>query len=180
MSMAPFSRFWGAARERPPWEDGPLIYSLLREWDGNGPHQLLIGAASTSGNHASQSTGGHGEPSVADLVQRVLNALKRLVHKNDDKRRIELYRVALRVPIFRCADELLDTLRRQDVVGPKDVRPHARWLIKVAAHREPLLLGVALLGLAGTKEDVLDLQVIGKHNDFSPLVVLAIKNLLGE
>jgi hypothetical protein len=65
-------------------------------------------------------------------------------------------------------------------VGPKDVRPHARWSVNIAAHREPLLLGVLLLGLAGTKEDVADLQVIGKHDDFSPLVALAIMNLLGE
>jgi hypothetical protein len=180
MSMSAFSRFWGAAKERPPWEDGPLIFSLLREWDGNGAQPFLTGAAIASGNHTSHSSGGRGEPSVADLVQSVLNALKHLVQKNDDKRRIELYRVALKVPIGRCADELLDTLRRQDAVGPKDVRPHARWLVSIAAHREPLLLGVVLLGLAGTKEDVLDLQLIGKHNDFSPLVALAIKNLLGE
>src|SRR5262249_46560117 len=65
------------------------------------------------------------------------------------------------------ADAILEGLTKQEEIGPDDVRPHARWLVQSATHREPLKLGIVLLGAAGTEEDLDDLVALARHDEFT-------------
>jgi hypothetical protein len=162
--MAPFMKSWWRVTNPRPWEISSSIYRLLRDWNGREALALPEMLAETE----------------RAVVDEVIEALKALVHRSDDKRRMALYQLAMRTPMLYFGDRILDALRRQSSVGPKDLRPHARWLLRHSAHSEPLRLGILLLGMAGTKEDVADLNVLGRHDEFAPLVATAVRNLLGE
>jgi hypothetical protein len=189
-AMSAFWKMWWTPPRRPPWQSGPTLLSVLRQWDGRQPIRFLddtavvenaIGIASDAEKgvspHDSDRADAH---SNIGRVQIVLDSLTNLVRKNDDKRRIALYEIAMKVPMSRYGDQVLDALKRQSVIGAKDVRPHARWLVHHAAHCEPLRLGILLLGLAGTKDDTADLQVIAKHDAFARFAAMAMNNLLGD
>jgi hypothetical protein len=84
--------------------------------------------------------GAVGEHDEARHVITTVSALARLVREGTDDARAALYRLYLDQTISPHADAILEELRRQDEFGPDDLRPHARWLVRHAAHREPLKL----------------------------------------
>lgn len=53
----------------------------------------------------------------------------------------------------------------------------ARWLITEARHREPVKLGIALLGLGHSPEDREVLRILGRHEEFTLYVAVALANM---
>lgn len=114
----------------------------------------------------------------ADFVDRVMGALLRLIHNNDDEARASFYSLALGEHVVAYADAVVDRLQAQTRIGPTDVRPHARWLVQNARHREPLKLGMVLLGATVIPEDLEDLMVLARHDEFALYAAIAVCNLL--
>src|SRR5262249_46221982 len=103
------------------------------------------------------------------LIPAMIAALSNLVGANDDRARAALYRTFLSlthlaVPV---AAPLVNALRAQHPFSAEQLRPHVRWLVRIAAHREPLKFGISLLDFAGTEEDLDDLKVLARHDEFT-------------
>ncbi len=50
----------------------------------------------------------------------------------------------------------------------------ARWLVTESRHREPVKLGIALLGLSHTADDRNVLKILGRHEEFTLFVAVAL------
>jgi hypothetical protein len=173
-----------------PWDDGSSIMSALRAWDGQGafelpdekapePNQLRFASGAWDGiaTHHMRRADEHSE---ARVVHGVISGLKKLCQANDDAARVALYQFLLNETVVAYADTIVEELTRQEELGPNEVRPHARWLVQTASHREPLKLGLLLLGLAGTEEDLDDIKVLARHDEFTLYAAVAAANLLQD
>jgi hypothetical protein len=139
-----------------PWATGPAILPTLRAWAGRDLCPLpdeppdigskLRFAPGAWDGITTHHMGAAGEHDEARHVLTTVAALARLVRENADEARATLYRLYLDQTISQHADAILEELRRQNEFGPVDLRPQARWLVEHAVHREPLKLGIVLLG----------------------------------
>jgi len=82
---------------------------------------------------------------------------------------------------------MIQELCRQREFGQDDLRPHARWLVRAARHREPLKLGILLLGLSGAEDDLSGVEgdlenlfVVARHDEFTLFAAIAIGKLLED
>ena len=151
-----------------PWNAGPALYEVICGWKEPSPCELpdeITGEAGQIrfaagawdgilGHHVS----GLDEQEEARLIDRLIAALDRLIKRDDDASRVHLYQLLQGESLIRHIDLFLRELTEQDKIGPADVRPHALWLVRHAAHRNPLKFGLALLGVSGAPEDIQDLS----------------------
>ncbi len=173
-----------------PWLTGPSILSAIRAWQGREPCPLPDEEPAT-GNKirfapgawdgiATHHMGRAGEHDEARHVLATVEALARLMRENDDDPRADLYRLYLETTVSPHADALVEEVTRQWEFGPDELRPHARWLVRHAGHREPLKLGIVLLGLCGTEGDLDDLKQLARHDEFTLFAAVAAGNLLAD
>ncbi len=185
--------FWrkpSDAVDRPPWEQGSPILQRIRDWNGSQPLELpdeepasvdkVRFASGAWDGILTTHMGASGEHEEAKFVHDVLNALITLVRSDDERSRRDLYRLSLDQSIVPYADAFIEELSRQREFGPESLRVHARWLVHTATHREPLKLGVLLLGLSGTAEDIDDLITISRHDEFTLFAAIAVANILDD
>jgi hypothetical protein len=118
------------------------------------------------------------EHTEAKLVHAALAALKRLLRSDDDTSRAELYRVFLNNPVTPCATALAQEVVRHQELDAEELQRHARWLVRVAAHREPLKVGIILLGLVRTDDDLSSLMTLARHDEFTLHAAFAAGNRL--
>ncbi len=75
-------------------------------------------------------------------------------------------------------DTMLTRLRRTRRLPKGRLRLLALWLARLAPDRNPVKVGIALLNLAGTAQDVDLLMAVGRHDEFTLYAVVALRNLL--
>jgi hypothetical protein len=163
---------------------------VIRSWDGRQPLKLpddeppepnkvsfASGAWDGIATHHMAATEEHRE---ASLVTRTLKAFGQLVRKDSDRNRAALYSLLMKESVIPFADALVEELARQTDFGPAEARPHARWLLGNACHREPLKLGIILTGLCGDADDLDDLKAVARHDEFTLYAVVAAGNLLDD
>ena len=173
-----------------PWATGPAILPTLRAWTGRDPCPLpdeppalgskLRFAPGAWDGIATHHLGAAGEHDEARHVLTTVAALARLCRESTDAARVAVYRLYLEQTVSPHADAILEELRRQDEFGPDHLRPHARWLVRHAAHREPLKLGVLLTGACGAEGDITDLAELARHDEFTLFAAVAAGNLVGD
>jgi hypothetical protein len=173
-----------------PWNAGPALYEVIRDWDGSSPCELPDEASGDAGqirfapgawdgilgHHVS----GLDEQEEARLIARLVAALDRLIARDDDASRVHLYDLLQGESLIRHIDLFLRELTEQDRVGPAEVRPHALWLVRHAAHRNPLKFGLALLGVSGSIDDLDDLRTLASHDEFTLYAAVAAANLVED
>jgi hypothetical protein len=173
-----------------PWLPGPSILTAIRAWHGREPSPLPDEEPAT-GNKirfapgawdgiATHHMGRAGEHDEARHVLATVEALTRLVREGNDAARTDLYRLYLDETVSAHADALVEEVTRQREFGPDELRPPARWLVRCAAHREPLKLGIVLLGLCGTEDDLDNLKELARHDEFTLFAAVAAGNLLAD
>src|SRR5262245_40823612 len=177
------------SKSTPPWLPGPSILSVLRscppaevggtcplpddEPEADNVLQFAPGALDGIATHHM------GTPDENPAVATV-DALAKLVRANTDAARTRLYRLYLETTLAPHADAVVEEIVRRQSFTREAVRPHARWLLQNAAHREPFKLGILLLGLSGTPEDLDDLRNAARHDEFTLFAAVAVGNLLGD
>lgn len=117
------------------------------------------------------------ETEEADFVYGVMDLLTRLVRGEGDPVRAALYRALCGVTFVRFCDTLLDELRRSGL-DRRGLHPTARWLLDASSHPEPLKLGIALLEVCGDQEDLPDLMLLARHDEFTIFVADALWGLV--
>ena len=173
-----------------PWNAGPALFEVIRGWQSSSPCELPDEATGEAGqirfaagawdgilgHHVS----GLDEQEEARLIDRLIAALNRLIARDDDASRVHLYEQLQGESLIRHIDLFLRELTEQDKVGPAEVRPHALWLIRHAAHRNPLKFGLALLGVSGAPDDIEDLRTLAGHDEFTLYAAVAAANLVED
>jgi hypothetical protein len=95
----------------------------------------------------------------------------------DEEARALLYEAAREDGIVFALDEALAAL---DNVPQQAIAELGRELIRAAQHREPLKLAVALVGRAGSRDDVPLLETLARHDEFSRVAGTALASVLDD
>ena len=179
-----------AERESPwPWQNRAPILAAIRGWDGRTTLQLadepeakgaLRYASGALDGIVTHHMGSASARDQSDVVSSVLFSLERLARTQSDQARAALYELVMRGPMAAHADAIVDRLAAQRRLSRGDVLGPARWLVRTAAHREPLKLGIVLLGISGSSEDVEELMVLGRHDEFTLYAAVAVANLVDD
>lgn len=112
----------------------------------------------------------------AEAAEVVAAAITAAIATPDHERLVSLYALVEPIKALDVVDALLDTLRRQ-TVARDDVRDLGVWLATTAPDREPVKLGIALLGATGLDEQALDIvRLLGRHEEFTLFAAVALRN----
>jgi len=186
-------RLW---RRTPAWTppgsrgDGPTpLLELIRAWDGkdelelpdDGPPDWDLGEVRFANGAIDGILLNHITPpedeetsararAIADAVERVATTL---AEADMDR----LYAVAREEALITAGDAIVDELRKREGIDAERLWAIGKWLVETAAHREPLKLGILILGLGATDDDVAILKTLARHDEFTLFAAVAIGNL---
>lgn len=90
-----------------------------------------------------------------------------------------LYKASLDGNAVELVDDLLEGLARAGI-GREALATVARRLVMQGAHRNPVKLGIAMLGLSGEPPDLVAIRTLGRHEDFTLYAAVAAANLLED
>ncbi|MEW6279556.1 MAG: hypothetical protein AB1758_13085 [Candidatus Eremiobacterota bacterium] len=168
-----------------PWEPGPSIFSILESWTGPGEASLpdeaegqIRWASGAQDGVRSHHMGSMEEAREAELVYRLVDLVQAAATR--EPAREELYRFCLQESILGVVDPLLEELERRDAPDWPGLPELARFLVTRASHREPLKLGIALLGLVGQPTDLDVLEALAEHDEFTLFAAVAGARLAGD
>jgi hypothetical protein len=157
--------------QRPPTEAEafPKLPDDQRRW----PSGQVAYAAGTWDAVIAREGGTDAPSEVGDLIIDALTGVQPSVPKL-----AELYQRLVAENALDYIDTMLTRLRRTRRLPAGRLRLLALWLVRVAPDRNPVKVGIALLNLAGTADDVDLLMTVGRHDEFTLYSVVALRNLL--
>ncbi len=118
-----------------------------------------------------------GNSKVANQIARRLYwLLRKQVSKPTDGNRRATYLYAMGHEVIDYIDPLLDMIRREYSFNGRAFKREAIWLAAKSAHRNPVKLGIALLGIFQCEDQLDLLYTLGKHDEFTLYSVVAIEN----
>ncbi|MGL6251986.1 MAG: hypothetical protein ACRC3F_13760 [Billgrantia desiderata] len=122
--------------------------------------------------------GHHGGGGTAKQVAAaVLRALRTLTQKATSKNAAALYATLCKHATLEYIDPLLAAVMGDERLKPERLHAIAQWLVTHAPDREPVKVGVALLGLFRAEEDRDLLLTLGRHEEFTLYVAVALSNV---
>ena len=187
--------FWSRGRwdihdVSPPWGDRPSIYQHIVNHIRPGEPGLtekgeLLPDESPKGlNEMSWAAGaldgvmGHhvGSPEPSEFGRKVVDALHALIKKVSDKRAAALYALLLENPGLGYVDQLMEAVVADGNLDAGRTHDIAHWLATSAADREPVKCAIALLGMCQGANDRDLLLTLGRHEEFTLFVSVALNN----
>jgi hypothetical protein len=112
----------------------------------------------------------------ADLPDQLAAAVVSAIEKPNRRRLRSLYALFEPVNALDVVDSLIDALRRRGV-SRNDINEFSAWLATTAPDREPVKLGIALLGVAGLNPPDLEIvRLLGRHEEFTLYAAVALRN----
>jgi hypothetical protein len=173
-------------------DDPAPLLDLIRAWDGkgelelpdDGPPDWDLGEVRFASGAIDGILLNHIAPpedeetkerarTIADAVEQVATTLA----EADMER---LYGVAREEALITAGDAIVDELRRREAIDGERLWAIGKWLVETAAHREPLKLGILILGLGATDDDIETLKTLARHDEFTLFAAVAIGNLCEE
>lgn len=136
--------------------------------------EVRWGAGALDGTMGHHFGAGEDPEDGGQVVRAVLAALGRVEtgHFRD------LYELLRQGQAVGLADPLLAALRESQASLPLDrLQTLARWLATQAPDREPVKIGMAILGLFGGEEDRDLLLALGRHEELTLFAAVALANL---
>jgi len=123
------------------------------------------------GHHAVPDDDGRA-PRVAELLAKAF--------KRQTRRRLRAIENALvDASVLGIVDHVLEELIRTKADAAA-VRRVGLWLAGSSPHREPVKMGLALLGIAGLDAHIDVVQTLGAHNEFTLFAATALRNGLAK
>ena len=170
----------------------PALLDLIRAWDGKHDLDLPDGDltdwdlgeiryadGALDGillNHAIAPEDEESEARAASLVDAVEAVTLSLAEEDMER----LYTLAREETLITAGDAILEALRARESIDGERLWAVGKWLVETAAHREPLKLGIMILGLGATDEDIDNLKTLARHDEFTLFAAVAIGNLCEE
>jgi hypothetical protein len=183
---------WHPPSPETVWGERPSLYEHIRRHlqpDGAGlasggetlpdeeekdDSEVRWGAGSLDGTMGHHFGAGQDPDEVGDVLRAVRAALDRA----ETARFRDLYELLRQGHALRIADSLLAALRESQASLPLDrLQALARWLATQAPDREPVKIGMAILGLFGGEEDRDLLLTLGRHEELTLFAAVALANL---
>lgn len=187
-------RFWTgrSAAHGGKGAEAPALLDLIRAWDGKHDLDLPdgeladwdLGEIRFAGgaldgillNHAIPPEDEESESRAAGLVDAVEAVTISLAEEDMER----LYNMVREEALITAGDAILEALRGRESIDRERLWAVGKWLVETAAHREPLKLGIMILGLGATDEDIDNLKTLARHDEFTLFAAVAIGNLCEE
>lgn len=185
--------FRKSQRNNIPWEAEPSIYSVISNKARFGPvenidlpddqrfaisERLLWSAGAADGvftHHVDLKM----DEKLAGIAMSHLLEIARLNRISD---KVQLYAVLRSNHVISFLDYLLEKLQETDI-DLEALHDTAKWLTTETPDREPVKLGIALLGildLGSSSEDLDIVRLLGLHNEFTLYSAVALTNRLNN
>jgi hypothetical protein len=120
-------------------------------------------------------TGGNSKD-AHQIARRLYWLLRKQVSKPSDGNRRAIYLYVMGNEIVNYIDLLLDMIHQEFAFNGRVLKQEAVWLATKSAHRNPVKLGIALLGIFQCDDQLDVLYTLGKHDEFTLYSVVAICN----
>lgn len=173
-----------------PWVDKLSIYETIKSqlneqgrltddklpddeefWVGHRFRWAAGGMDGAFGHHASV---GKEEAKIKEMI----HLLAKQSRKPSNKTRRASYLKLMQEDVISVIDPLLEALRKQPGINMQNLYNEAYWLTEIAAHRNVVKFGIALLGQFETEYHKNLVLMLGKHDEFTLYSALAIQNSL--
>jgi hypothetical protein len=182
-----FRREWEPPAPEAVWGDRPSLYEHIRRHFDPGRPGLLEGGEALPDEAGRDSeihwvpggmdgSFGHhfGGGADSDTAGEVFAAVRECLARADPARFRHLYSLIAEENALDFVDPLLEKVRADNSIHAGRVRVLAHWLATQAPDREPVKLGVALLGLFPGDEDRDLFLTLGRHEEFTLYVAVAL------
>lgn len=111
------------------------------------------------------------------LAARVVYCLEQALESSEPEKLSQLCEELVGEDTLTALDAILEQLARAPLAHPERARALARFLATEAADRNPVKLGMALLGVVGAEEDIELLLTLGRHDELTLVAVVALQHL---
>ena len=185
------SPFWDVSKVEPPWGDRPSLFAHVRDHIVQNATGLAEGAMKLPDEERLRDRGGlswvaggldgafghhAGSADGSETAATIFAALREFTEKSSSERAAALYALLTEHSALDHVDPLLEAVYLSDDLDPARVRIVARWLAGEAADREPVKVGIALLGLFPAVENRDLLLTLGGHDEFTLYTAVALVN----
>ncbi len=202
MRLLRFSRAdgtWSLESLGNPWGDAPSLYSFLlghgadrEEGLGPAPPELPDHGQKrpprfgpeAMGGLAPQRRGAAAAAEVEDegdtperMAARLVHHIAQLLDRSEPETLAAVLEELQGEDALTALDAILAELARRPFAHPDRARTLARFLATTAAERNPVQLGMALLGVFGAEDDEAQLLTLGRHDDLTLVAVVALQHL---
>lgn len=109
-------------------------------------------------------------------INKVTVLTKKISEKGNLEDKIEQYRILEKDNIMDFIDPTLEEIIKLNVYSEPHLHNWAKWLTFESPDRGAVKFGVALLGLIRDKNDLDNLLILGRHEEFTLFVAVAITN----
>jgi hypothetical protein len=187
----PWDTPWDLDAVALPWGDRPSIYGHVRTHARTEGPGLLAGGADLPDEARVRKDGqlswapgaldgvfGHhaGVGAAEDIAARVLAALRAVLERSTDDRVEALYGQVTAHGTLEYVDTLLPLLAAKPNLHVERLHAVGRWLATQAPDREPVKLGIALLGIVQGVDDRDLLLILGRHEEFTLYCAVSLTN----
>lgn len=173
--------------KREPWKAKESIYQFIsRNIDSNGVYSgdtILPddNTFTTEGGirfapGAMDGVLGH-HTTISEEDSRLVDLLDNIASKNSKKSKIEFYNIIIKDGIASKVDVLIEEASNRGIKVTGFLRDWIRTLAFESPDRGAVKIGIALLGAIGAKDVLSNLIKIGKHEEFTLFVSVAIIRL---
>lgn len=170
-----------------PWGARPSIFRHLeaaRLSAGGQPPDLPDETAASEGRvrwaaGAWDGVASHhmGASEDTEAVDALWTALGAVVRKAGEPELSRFYGLVTQMKVVGCADALVRKSREDAAIDRGCLRRLATWLVLEGADREPVKLGIVLLGVVGDEEARDVLVRLAGHDEFTLFSIVALGNL---
>jgi hypothetical protein len=181
---------WDIQAAEPPWRTAGSIHDYIGAQVRSGkirlteddqlPDEVRIRGDSKLGWIAGGLDGAfghHGGSQDSDTaVSELRRALRELTSEATSENAAKLYSLLVNARALEIADSLLEAIRQDRKLQPERIHAVARWLAAGAPDREPVKIGIALLGITADESDRDLLMTLGRHEEFTLFVAVALRN----
>ncbi len=187
-----FTRGDSLKEENLPWYNRPSIYSFISSnLDSSGilnesadilpdderlddEHTLRLAPGGQEGIYIHHTE----RKKAEDALKKIASLLKVIARNGSLEKQVELYQFVRNSNVIEFIDPLIEDLAENEI----NVQPHlyefAQWLAFEAPDRNPVKLGIALLGAMRDSNSVDKIFTLGKHEEFTLYTATAISNTL--
>lgn len=119
---------------------------------------------------------GHHGGSNQKTINKVAKLTKKISTNGKLEDKIELYNLLIEDNLMDFIDPTLEKIVNLNVNSEPHLHNWAKWIAFESPDRGAVKFGIALLGLIRDKEDLNKLLILGKHEEFTLFVAVAITN----
>ena len=185
------SRSWSISNLKPPWGDRKSIYWHianhieedrlgLTEGGEDLPDEQIVRGDSQFGWMAGAMDGALGFRAEGENAEQNLaalyDAIVRLTEESSDRYLELLYELVTSGSALSIVDMLLQKIADDLPTHHDRLHTLARWLAMESADREVVKLAISILGLFRDEHDLDLLMTLGRHEEFTLFVAVALQN----